>query len=229
MATPPPSKDPFYLIRADISAQYNEIQQKLNRFHMLAASSQERTTLAREVDSECDSIRDQIEMLREAVDTAAENPARFNLTMEEINSRRKWLETTARTVTGIKDSIKTMTTAKPYVPTAADRVQAANNTYLQGEQQKQEQLIRQQDDQLGDIEKGVDNISGIAKQIHEHIQEDERILTQLDGEMDTTLSRLKATGKKMAEILRKSGTTTQLTAIIFLVCVLIVLAVFVFY
>jgi hypothetical protein len=43
----------------------------------------------------------------------------------------------------------------------------------------------------------------------------------------TTLSRLKATWKKMAELLRKSG-ATQLTAIIFLVCVLIVLAFFVF-
>lgn len=37
-------------------------------------------------------------MLREAVDTAAENPARFNLTMEEIQGRRKWLDTQTRQV-----------------------------------------------------------------------------------------------------------------------------------
>jgi len=38
----------------------------------------------------------QLDMLAEAVDTAAENPARFNLTIEEIGSRRKWLDTTRR-------------------------------------------------------------------------------------------------------------------------------------
>ena len=92
---------------------------------------------------------------------------------------------------------------------------------------EQEQLIRRQNDQLGDIEVGVDNLSNMAKQIHEHIREDGRLLTRTEGEMETTLSRLKATWKKMAELLRKSG-ATQLTAIIFLVCVLIVLAFFVF-
>ena len=40
----------------------------------------------------------QLDMLTEAVDTAAENPARFNLTIEEIGSRRKWLDSTRRQV-----------------------------------------------------------------------------------------------------------------------------------
>ena len=42
----------------------------------------------------------QLDMLTEAVDVASENPARFNLTVEEIGSRRKWLETTRRQVWG---------------------------------------------------------------------------------------------------------------------------------
>lgn len=56
----------------------------------------------------------------------------------------------------------------------------------------------------------------------------ERLLTQLDGEMDTTLSRLKATGKKIQEIIRKSGTTSHLIIIIILVVGLGVLAYFTF-
>jgi hypothetical protein len=34
-----------------------------------------------------------VDMLREAIDTAAENPAHFNLSIEDIKGRRTWLET----------------------------------------------------------------------------------------------------------------------------------------
>lgn len=40
----------------------------------------------------------QLNQLSEATDRAAENPARFNLTMEEVQSRRRWLDTTFRQV-----------------------------------------------------------------------------------------------------------------------------------
>ena len=48
----------------------------------------------------------QLDMLTEAVDVASENPARFNLTVEEIGSRRKWLETTRRQVwKGVREEV----------------------------------------------------------------------------------------------------------------------------
>jgi hypothetical protein len=98
------SRDSFHIIREDIDAQYNETQQKFNRFHMLVGT-QEWATMKREIRAECDSILDQLLMLREAVDTTAENLGRFNITMEEINSLREWLEITARSVSGIKTSV----------------------------------------------------------------------------------------------------------------------------
>ena len=45
-------------------------------------------------------------------------------------------------VQGIKDTIKSMTATGPYLPTAADRIATANDSYLGSETQKQEQLIR---------------------------------------------------------------------------------------
>ncbi|GAX83412.1 hypothetical protein CEUSTIGMA_g10837.t1 [Chlamydomonas eustigma] len=221
-------QDPFYLIRAEISSQYNEIQQKLHKFHSLSSSSQERRNLGREIDADCDSIKYQLDMLEEAVDTASQNPARFNLTMEEISSRRKWLDTTGRQIQGIKDNIKTITAAVPQVPSGSDRLAAANDSYLSSETQKQEMLIRDQDRQLEDIEKGVDNVTAMAKAIDEHLVEDDRLLTQLDGDIDTTGSRLRATSKKVQEIIRKSGTTSQLIVIIVLIVIVAILAYFVF-
>jgi hypothetical protein len=52
------------------------------------------------------------------------------------------------------------------------------------------------------------------------------MLDELDEDVDTTHSRLKATQKKVLDVIRRSGTNTQLALIAFLVVVLIVLAVF---
>jgi SYP6 family syntaxin len=54
------------------------------------------------------------------------------------------------------------------------------------------------------------------------------MLDELEEDVDTTGSRLKAAQKKIADVLRRSGTTTQLALIAFLVVVLIVVAVFAF-
>jgi hypothetical protein len=147
--------------------QLNEVQQKMSRFHGLTATNPERKDIAKQVDTECNSIVWQVRRilcalcravalwastcnlrvllatcsqlrggilsysrhaqrgagivwlqhkwerhalaavlvhtaclqlneLNSAVDVAAENPARFNLTSEELASRRRWIEGTQR-------------------------------------------------------------------------------------------------------------------------------------
>lgn len=56
-----------------------------------------------------------------------------------------------------------------------------------------------------------------------------QLLDELDEDIDTTHSRLKAAQKKMLDVLKKSGSTTQLAVIGFLIVVLIILVVFAFY
>ena len=55
-----------------------------------------------------------------------------------------------------------------------------------------------------------------------------RMLDELDGDVDTTHSRLKAAQKKMQEIIRKSGSNTQLVLIVTLIVIVVVLSIFVF-
>jgi SYP6 family syntaxin len=50
------------------------------------------------------------------------------------------------------------------------------------------------------------------------------MLDELSEDVDTTHSRLKATQKKVMDVIKRSGTNTQLGLIVFLVVVLIVRA-----
>ncbi len=108
------------------AAQLQDLQQKMSRFHGLTGSNPERKEIARQVETECTSVLWQVQgscsllctscmplasaciacaeclvqlsELSSAVDVAAENPARFNLTAEELSSRRRWIEATQRQV-----------------------------------------------------------------------------------------------------------------------------------
>ncbi|PNH00708.1 Syntaxin-61 [Tetrabaena socialis] len=87
----PSAQDPFYIIRQEIHDSVNELQQRMSRFHGLTATNPERKKIAQSVEEGCSSLAWQLNELDTAVDRASENPQRFNLTPEELSSRRRWI------------------------------------------------------------------------------------------------------------------------------------------
>lgn len=66
------------------------------------------------------------------------------------------------------DTIKTATAAPPHP--AESKVAAANEGFLQGEGGKQQLLLRQQDEQLEDIESAVSRLGRVGLTIHEELK-----------------------------------------------------------
>ncbi|WIA35216.1 hypothetical protein OEZ86_003679 [Tetradesmus obliquus] len=87
---------------------------------------------------------------------------------------------------------------------------------------------RHQDAQLEDIEAAVTRLGRVGLTIHEELASQGQMLDELGEDVDTTHSRLRATQKKVLDVIKKSGTTTQLGLIVFLMIVLVVLAVVAF-
>mmetsp|Transcript_2681 Transcript_2681/g.4594 ORF Transcript_2681/g.4594 Transcript_2681/m.4594 type:complete len:225 (+) Transcript_2681:237-911(+) len=220
--------DPFYIIRGECTESLHEVQQKMSRFHGLTATNPERKEIAKQVETECTSILWQLNELTSAVDVAAENPARFNLTVEELSSRRRWIETTQRQVGGHKETLKTAL-ATPAMPPQENRFAAANDKFLHGQQETQQLIMRGQDKQLDEIEQHVNRIGRMGRAIGDELGQQDIMITDLETDVDTTHSRLKATGKKMQDLIRKSGSNAQLGVIIFLIVTLVVLLIFVLY
>jgi hypothetical protein len=54
---------------------------------------------------------EQLKELEAALDRAAEQPQRFNLSPDEIASRRKWIQSARRQLEGLLDTLKTATAA----------------------------------------------------------------------------------------------------------------------
>ncbi|PNW82698.1 hypothetical protein CHLRE_06g290100v5 [Chlamydomonas reinhardtii] len=223
-----PSNDPFYLIRQEIQDSVNELQQRMSRFHGLTATNPERKKIAQTVEEGCGSLSWQLNELDTAVDRASENPQRFNLTPEELSSRRRWITNTRRQLDGMKDTLRTATAPAPAVSAAESKAIAQNDKFLTGQYESQQLVMKRQDQDLEDIEQAVIRIGRQGREIGNELAEQERMLDELDQDVDTTHSRLKAAQKKMQELIRKSGSNTQLVLIVVLIVILVLLATFAF-
>lgn len=89
----------------------------------------------------------------------------------------------------------------------------------------QEQVIRQQDEELEDMEKSITNTKHIALTIGEEVTLHTRLLEELDEDVDSTQSRLKAASKRVKHILKHSSNWKGGLIIFLLVVTLVVVVV----
>eukprot|EP00878_Enallax_costatus_P033721 GHUV01037273.1.p1 GENE.GHUV01037273.1~~GHUV01037273.1.p1 ORF type:complete len:166 (+),score=51.97 GHUV01037273.1:470-967(+) len=129
-------------------------------------------------------------------------------------------------ITGMLDTIKTATAAP--INAAENKVHKQNEGFLQDEGSKQQMMLKQQDAHLDDIEAAVTRLGRVGLTIHEELESQGNMLDELEEDVDTTHSRLRATQKKIMDVIKKSGTTTQLGLIAFLMIVLVLLSVWAF-
>lgn len=216
-------QDPFYVLKVEIDESVTELNQKMARWHGLTSGNPERKTLSTQVDAGIESIRWQLEEIAGAVDRAAGNLAKFKISSDELDTRRRWIKDTHKQVKGIQDSLK----KAPGVTTvnSGGTPDAANDGFVSGQTERQALIIRQQDEHLDDIEQAVGRIGNMGRSIGEELDGQHRLLNDMGEEMDTTYSRMRAAQKRMTEVIRMAGGNSQKCIILVLVVVLIILVV----
>ncbi|GIL81704.1 hypothetical protein Vretimale_1343 [Volvox reticuliferus] len=135
---------------------------------------------------------------------------------------------TRRQVEGMKETLRTATAPPPNVSAAESKAVAANDKFLSGQYETQQLMLKRQDQDLEDIEQAVIRIGRQGREIGNELVAQDILLNELEQDVDTTQSRLKAAQKKMQELIRKSGSNTQLVLIVVLIVILVILAVFAF-
>jgi len=226
-----PSTDPFYLVKDDMQASLDKAQTKYLQWQSAARGSAEQKRLEAEVDDECRSFLWQIEEMDKAVDAAENNMARFNLSQQEVASRRKWVTKTRQQCETIARGLKS-----PPAPgrrqdagagSASSKLGAAmgaeNDRHIGAEQDQQQILLRQQDDDLDHLGEHVIRIGQMGRQIGEELGQQSSMIDELDGDIDGTTNRLAAAQKKMTHVLKKAGLRGQLSIIGILIVLLIIL------
>lgn len=197
--------------------------------------------LSKEILSVCENIEWQVDELDKATGVAEKDPARFSVDAAEIDQRKKW-------TSSIRNQIRPLAGKVQGAPvrnigtTPANRrelmrfneqsqpttTRTDHDSYIATESDRQELLLREQDEDLEDLSAGLGHIGHMGLEIHEELSSQGRLMDKFSDDMDGTATRLDFVQKKLATVMKKAGWKGQVMIIVFLVVLLLVLTFLVF-
>ncbi|CAG9463464.1 unnamed protein product [Pedinophyceae sp. YPF-701] len=239
-------RDPFYLVKEEIQDTLDQVEQAFRKWQQIPPSTPDQDRVGRDIEDGCGSVIWQVDELDNAVDVAERDPARFGLAKDEIQRRRDWTSKSRRRAQHmqrrVQDARRGATARGPVPGGAVEMSQMSNkgapggvagnghkaDPFVDEERQQQQLLLRDQDEQLDGLSVQVGRIGEMGLAIGNELQEQSLMLEDLAADTDTTSSRLKATQRKIAEIMKKASMKSQFCMMGILLLLFIVLTMLVF-
>nr|KAF7438182.1 hypothetical protein H0235_000573 [Vespula pensylvanica] len=156
------------------------------------------------------------------------NPTKFKIDNKELSVQRSFIEQTREEVKIMKDKMnlsrgrdRDSTARQPLLDNSPARVpvnhastkysklenetDSPNRQFLGDTLQQQNDMMRQQDEQLEIIGESIGTLKTVSKQINSELDEQAIMLDEFGNELETTGFKLDATMKKMAKVLHMSN------------------------
>lgn len=174
------------------------------------------------------------------------NPTKFKIDNKELTVQRSFIEQTREEVKTMKDKMnlsrgrdRDNTARQPLLDNSPARVpvnhgttkyskleneiDSPNRQFLGDTLQQQNDMMRQQDEQLDMIGESIGTLKTVSRQINTELDEQAVMLDEFGNELEVTDSKLDATMKKMAKVLHMSNDRRQWVAIGVLTAILVFL------
>jgi len=103
-----------------------------------------------------------------------------------------------------------------------NRVARSNADFIRGERQQQEQIVRRQDQQLGQLEQSVGRLGDMAIVINDEITEQGAMLDELDADVDKVQTKMDVVVDTMGKMLKTKdkGTMCMICTLFLIVIVM---------
>ncbi|KAF3171483.1 hypothetical protein TWF788_009704 [Orbilia oligospora] len=234
--------DPFLQVQQDVTALLHTTRQLFSsylRIRSLASSrtSPELTSAHSELEGALADLEIDLEDLRLAVSEGERDPYRFGLEVEAVAKRRKWLREVEGELSDIKEELGKEAaimagSARGRQPTTVvssydddNGSRAGDDSYTQFEHLHQQELMRNQDDQLESVYRTVGNLRMQANDMGRELEEQAVILDETDAIAERVDGRLRKGMKNLTEFARANEDKYSSCCIAILIFVLILLLV----
>ncbi|KAH9322315.1 hypothetical protein KI387_016954, partial [Taxus chinensis] len=192
----------------------DKLQATFRRYEQLLPRSGERGHLANELLAGSESIEWQVDELDRAIAVAERDPVRFSIDEIELEKRRRWTASTRNQMERLRiavqvdmdksseqnhsANIRSNGIRQELLRFPNDRTGPRPNRvmnpdsdgFITSETDRQVLLIKEQDQELDELSASVERLGGVGLTIHEELMGQERILEELDQDMDKTSNRL---------------------------------------
>ncbi|KAL1593862.1 hypothetical protein SLS60_010595 [Paraconiothyrium brasiliense] len=231
-------EDPFLQVQADVLSALNTSRPLFASYRRIrssasSANSPELREARNELEQTLQELSQDLEDLIASVKAVEHDPYRFGLEIDEVERRRKLVKDVGDEIGNMRDELQRT------VQDAQNKGKASTNGdvlpdpdsfededgYAQFEQERQMELMHEQDEQLDGVFRTVGNLRQQADDMGRELEEQGELLNDVDNVADRVGGKLQTGIKKVGWVIKENEDRWSSCCIAVLVFVLILLLV----
>jgi len=245
------TQDPFYVVKEEVTEALQAVDEMYDKWkdlleHSNTSNNEDFKWVSNELKTGLRGIESDLTDLDETIGIVEKDKLRFRIEDYEINSRKNFVWSTRKKIQSIKDDMSsTVTKGKMEKDSRMNlmqqknqnskfakyeaSVQKDNEQFIEGQQQRQQQIFQDQNKGLEKLSTTVGTLKEIASTIDVSLEEHKVLIGDIEKDADKADSGLKGAVKRVNNLIDSTKDGTQIGIIVVLILVLIGLVVLVFY
>ncbi|CAE7242200.1 Syntaxin-6 [Symbiodinium microadriaticum] len=233
------SSDPYYVAREEVAKAMQKLQGLFPEWRRLlqtenTARSERFKELHSELAGELEQLSLDLDDIHATISMVEGNRGTFQISDAELASRRRFvtesrqtLEQLQKDMRGPQTRAKLESDQKALLSSAASSARAReerqsravqdNQAFLDRQRQQQAQLMARQDEDLTELSLSAQRLGNTAQILNVELKEQQKLLEELDEDIDKEAEKLNFVMKRMGKLLKTSD-SKQLCLIIGLSC-----------
>jgi hypothetical protein len=228
------ASDPYYVARDAVNQSINEVLVNLKKWESLLgdekASSRMFMDSTKAMLEDVDRLEEDLSVIDSSIRVVESNPSRFTLRSGELEVRKQWSFNQHRVCSDIRSKLngpqaKAKIEADRRRANALEAEQAklkqdahaSNEASINSSRQVHQQIINQQDETLTELARVTDRLGQTAIVINSELQDQQRLLSELDRDIERQSEKMNYVMGKMAKLLKTSDTKQIMTVIILMI------------
>ena len=233
------ASDPYYVARDAVNQSISEVQASFRRWEQSlgdsSLSSRSFQDSTKGLIDDVDRLEEDLSVIDSSIRVVETNPTRFPLKAGELDARKQWSLTQHRVCADIRTKVngpqakakidadrKKAALVEAEQSRLKKQSQEANESSISSSKQVHQQIINQQDETLTELARVTDRLGQTAIVINSELQDQQRLLSELDRDIDRQSEKMNYVMGKMAKLLKTSD-TKQLVLVIILVIISVLL------
>ncbi|GAB7340465.1 hypothetical protein MBLNU457_6891t1 [Dothideomycetes sp. NU457] len=214
--------DPFLQVQSDVLSLLDNTRPLFQSYLRIRSSATtpnnpELREARSELESNLQDLSTDLEDLVESVKAVEKDPYRYGLEIEEVQRRRQLVQDVGKEVEGMHQEL--LDTVHDYGKNKAkgadglphpsnfdseEEEDMGDDDYGQFEQQRQQEIMAEQDEALEGVFRTVGNLRGQADAMGRELEEQAEILDEVDNAADRVGGKLQTGLKKIGYVIRKN-------------------------
>ena len=236
------ANDPFHVVKDELVAKLESIELRVGQFNGLlygpgtTAGSKPFRDCRKALGREIRGAEGQLKDLGLTVDYVERDRGAFShIDDRELSERRDFVAAARSRVANARDAVggprarakmdaddKAAVAAQQGDYGASTDLEMANTDFIHGQRARTQATMREQDDNLEQLDGAVDRVHAMASEIHGELQTQSRMINDMESELDETTEKMNFVMGKLSKLL-KTKDTCQLWTIVAFTVVLVVM------